>query len=172
MMGAVICIGEIVKPFGIKGEVKLVPSDDFWENVLDSHELILAKPGEEEERSISIDGVRKHGGAYLIKLEGIADRNDAQTVVGSRMLIPVDKIDVDMPEEALPCQIIGCRVVTEEGVEVGVVTGLLFSSAHDIYEVTGERGVSLIPAVPEFIREMDIEEGRIVVKPIPGLLAE
>ncbi|MBI4720052.1 MAG: hypothetical protein HY770_02235 [Chitinivibrionia bacterium] len=49
---------------------------------------------------------------------------------------------------------------------------MLFTPAHPIYEVTGENGVSLVPAVPEFIVGVNIEAGEIIIKPIPGLLNE
>lgn len=169
-----IFLGLIVKAFGIKGEVKLVPSEDFWENALNSRRLFLVTETTDQVESgpVVLSGSRKHGEIYLLSIEGVRDRNAAENFADAELRIPISDIDVDMPEEALPFQIKGCRVITDDGVELGEVTALLYSPAHYIYEITGERGVNLVPAVPEFIARQDIENGMIVIKPIPGLLNE
>jgi 16S rRNA processing protein RimM len=168
-----VFLGRIVKPFGVKGEVKLLPSDDFWDSALASHELIIVYDAEAKrsEHRVSMGSYRKHGGTYVLKLDGVDDRSMAEELVGAEIFIPSDRIDVEMPDCVLPFQVTGCNVRTIDGAYVGIVTGMLFTPAHDIYEVTGETGVSLIPVIPEFIVRQDIEIGEIIIKPIPGLLS-
>jgi len=62
------------------------------------------------------------------------------------------------------------RVRTEDGREIGTITGVITSTAQAIYQVTGETGTVLIPAVPAFIIARDSERGEMTVRPIPGLL--
>lgn len=166
-----IFLGRIAKPFGIKGELKLRPSDDFWEEVLASKELFLrfSERAEGEHLRVEVADFRRQGEFFILKMVGVEDRTRAEELCGSDLFIPLEKLDIEFPGEALPFQIIGCRVETEEGEKLGEVTDLVFTPAHDVYEVTGPFGTGLIPAVPEFIRKVDIEEGLIVVRLIPGL---
>lgn len=165
-------LGRLVKPFGLKGDVKLYPSDDFWDGVLESRELrlIVDSEGEPSESTPVLERYRRHGKFYILKLEGVDDRDGAEALVGAELFIAVEKIDIELPDSILPFQITGCRVVLEDGTAVGTVTGLLITPAHPIYEITGENGVSLVPAVPEFIVDVNLDEGEVVVRPIPGLL--
>lgn len=167
-------LGRLVRPFGIKGDVKLYPSDDFWDGVLESHELRLVADvdGELSESVPDLERFRRHGKFYVLKLKGVNDRSSAEALMGAELFIPVKKIDVALPDAILPFQITGCAVRTEDGSHIGTVTGLLYSPAHPIYEITGENGVNLVPAVPEFIIEVNLDEGEVVVRPIPGLLNE
>ena len=64
----------------------------------------------------------------------------------------------------------GCRVVTEDGREVGRVTGIERSPAQDLWVVADEAREHLIPAVPEIVSEVDLEARRVVIRPPEGLL--
>lgn len=165
-------LGRLVKPFGIKGEVKLYPSDDFWDGVLESGELQLVADtdGNLSRRRLAIERFRRHGKFYLVKFEGVDDRNGAESLVNTELFLPLDKIDVALPDRIMPFQIIGCKARTEDGAGIGTITDILFTPAHPIYEITGESNVSLVPAVPEFITGVDLDAGEVVVRPIPGLL--
>jgi 16S rRNA processing protein RimM len=167
-----IYLGRLVKAFGIKGDIKLNPSDDFWDSVLESRELRLKveSDGEISESPVRLERSRRHGNAYVLKLEGVNDRNEAELLVGAELFIPRERIDVEPPDEIMPYQLIGCSVRTQDGARIGSVTGVLFTPAHPIYEVTGDTGVNLIPAVPEFVIEVNIDGGEIIIRTIPGLL--
>jgi 16S rRNA processing protein RimM len=166
-------LGRLVKPFGIKGDVKLYPSDDFWDGVLQSRQLRLIIEAEDgvTESPLKLERFRKHGKFFVLKLTGVNDRNAAEALMGAELFISLEKIDIELPETILPFQITGCAVTTEAGERIGTVTGMMFNPAHPIYEITGENGVSLIPAVPEFVIDVDLDKGVVVVRPIPGLLS-
>src|SRR5256886_15651512 len=74
------------------------------------------------------------------------------------------------PGRFCPWQLEGCRVVTEDGREVGRVTGIERSSAQDLWVVTDEARQHLIPAVPEIVSEVDLAARRVVIRPPEGLL--
>ena len=74
------------------------------------------------------------------------------------------------PEAPRPWQIVGTKVRTEDGVDLGEVSSVIYSAAHDVYEVTGDAGSFLVPAVPEFIVAVDEASGVITIRPMPGLL--
>jgi 16S rRNA processing protein RimM len=167
-----IYLGSFVKAFGIKGELKFVASDDFWPDTLDSKRLVMQslKRGEVERRPMAIERWRPHGHNFVVRLKHVADRNDAEAEVGGELFIDVNNLDVDLPDEERPFQVVGSTVRLEDGNTIGRVTSVIHSAAHNVYEVTGDSGVVLIPAVPEFVVARDTDTAEIIIRPIPGLL--
>jgi 16S rRNA processing protein RimM len=169
-----VFLGRLVKAFGIRGELKLDPTADFWEDVLRSKRLVLRweTDGGVEERPIALERFRPHGRCYVVDVEGVADRNAAEELVGGELFIDHGSIDVDFPEERLPFQVMGATVKTVEGKALGEVTAVVSSPAHDLYEVSGRSGSFMVPAVPEFVVSIDDEKREIIIKTIPGLVDE
>ncbi len=172
-----VLIGRLVKAFGIKGELKFHPSPDFWDELMDSQTLAMARgsnaggAGKSARKAISFSRYRPHGNSYVVIVDGITDRNAAEAVVGSDIFVDLDNLDVELPDEVLPFQVEGVLVKTVDGDIVGTVEGVMMSSAHDVYEVVSDDGKQfLIPAVDEFIDSLDEETGVLVIKPIPGLI--
>ena len=169
-----IFLGRLVKAFGIRGELKFHPSDDFWEDVLQSKRLTLRSRGDNgmTRQSVEFRHSRPHGRSYVVEMDGVADRNTAETLVGAEVFIAEDHIDVSLPERWLPYQVIGTTVKTEAGDVLGEITSVIYSSAHDVYEITGERGKFLVPAVSEFVVLMDKDSRTLILRPMPGLIEE
>jgi 16S rRNA processing protein RimM len=167
-----IFLGRFVKPFGIKGELKFVGSEDFWGDTLRSRRLELCRlvDGDVEKRPARIESSRPHGNNYVVKLEGVDDRDGAESEVGTELFVDSDNLDVDLPDRELPFQVVGMTVRTEEGRVLGQIKSVIFSAAHPVYEIQGEDGEVMIPAVPEFVVARDDDAGEITIRPIPGLL--
>ncbi len=167
-----IHLGRFVKAFGIRGELKLYTSDDFWPQALDSEELFIAREADpENERSVVVERAQAHGGQYIVKIEGVDERGDAEELVGEDLFLDATQIDVPLPERERPHQAIGMTVRTDEGRVVGKVTHVLFGAEQSVYEVTSDEGkVALIPAVPAFVVSRDEAKKEIVIRVIPGLL--
>ena len=167
-----VYLGRLVKPFGIKGELKFVGSDDFWPEVLESKRLELRRivDGDVESGPARIEKIRPHGNHFVFKLEGVDDRDGAELQVGGELFIDTGDMDVDLPERELPFQVLGLTVKTEDGRIVGILRSVMYSAAHPVYIVEGENGEVMIPAVPEFIVSKDEQAGEIVIRTIEGLL--
>ena len=167
-----VFIGRFVKPFGLKGDLKFVGSDDFWPDVLNSKRLELRRPLEDgvESGPALIEKIRPHGKHFVVKLEGVDDRDGAELQVGGELFIDTGDLDVDLPDWELPYQVLGLTIKTEDGCVVGDLKSVMFSSAHPVYIVEGENGEVMIPAVPEFIVSRDEQAGEIVIRTIEGLL--
>jgi 16S rRNA processing protein RimM len=171
-MNVLVFLGRLVKPFGIKGELKFVGSYDFWDDALRSKRIIMQREvGEDvQARPVSIERARPHGDNYVVKLEGVDDRNGAEAAVGAELFFDPSTLDVALPDRELPFQIVGSRVKTEDGEVIGMISDIMFSAAHPLYEVSRESGKVLIPAVPEFVVDRDRAHGEITIRAIPGLL--
>lgn len=167
-----VFLGRLVKAFGIRGELKLDPTADFWEDILRSKRLVLRREtgGRVEEKPFALERFRPHGRCWVVDVEGVSDRNAAEELVGAELFIDGSDIDVDLPEERLPFQVLGAVVRSIEGKELGEVTGVVFSPAHDLYEVSGPEGSFMVPAVPEFVVSIDDEKREIIIRTIPGLV--
>jgi len=172
--GQEVFLGRFVKAFGIKGELKLYASDDFWFEAMGSRQLFVARDTGDDvvRRPVRVEYAKPHQKQYIVKLEGIDDRGEAEAEVGSDLFLDLAGLDVALPDRELPYQVMGMRVRTEDGRELGRITAVLLSSAQGVYEVTGPAGTVLIPAVPAFIVARDSERGEMTVRPIPGLIPE
>ena len=153
--------GRIVNTHGVAGEVKI----EVW---LDSPAFLRRFP------RIFVGGVEKKllGGRvqkhFLIaKLEGVDDISAAMAL--KEKTITVDRGDIRLPKGSFFLQdILGARVVDEQGNEIGTLTDVLERPAQNIYVVQGETE-HLIPAVPEFILKTDADAGIITVRLIEGM---
>ena len=158
---AYIEAGRIVNTHGVAGEVKI----EVW---LDSPAFMKRFPrlflGEREN---AVKSARVQKNFLLCKLEGIDDVNAAMALKGK--VVYVAREDAKLPKGSFFLQdILGARVVDEEGREIGTLVDVLERPASNIYVVRGETE-HLIPAVPEFIRATDAERGIVTVHLIEGM---
>ena len=162
-------IGQIVNTFGIKGMVKVKP---FTENIEQFEELekiyIKNKKGKKEYK---IQEVKYHKQMVLIKFEGIENPEDADLLRGSYLVI--NRKDAKPLEEGTYyiVDLLGLEVYTDEGILLGKVDDIFNTGSNDIYVVKDELGKQvLLPGIEDVIKEVDIENGKITVHIIPGLM--
>ena len=156
-----IAAGEIVNTHGVRGEVKIMPWTDTPEFLRAIKTLYI------DGGAVRVLASRVHKGALLATLEGVADVNAAMRLKGKRVFI--DRDDAHLPAGRFFIQdIIGARVVTESGEEVGTLREVLDAPAGMVYIVRGETE-HLIPAVDEFVLHTDADEGIITVRLIEGM---
>jgi 16S rRNA processing protein RimM len=163
-------VGKIGRPHGIKGEIKIHPYSGDPEILSDYPALMLVRSGNKAQGTYRVTGGKVQGKAAILRLDGINSREQAEALVGCEVW--VDKVHLPplAEEEFYWQEMEGRRVVTTEGRELGEVTGLLATGAHDILVVTGDGREYLIPATREFMVKIEAETGVIVIQPVPGLL--
>ena len=159
---ALIEAGRIVNTHGVQGEVKI----EVW---LDSPQFmkgfkrLVLDSGEE----LKVLGAKTHKGFVIARLEGVEDVNAAMRLKGRE--VSVRREDAALPKGAFFLQdIIGARVVDEDGNEIGTLVDILETPASNVYVVKGETE-HLIPAVPAFIKKTDPDAGMITVHLIEGM---
>lgn len=154
--------GRIVNTHGVVGEVKIevwLDSPKFFR----SFKSIYTAKGEE----LKVLSSKTHKGFVIAKLEGVDDINAAMVLKGKDVF--VRRSDAALPRGAFFLQdIIGAKVVEENGNEVGTLVEIMERPASNIYVVKGKEE-HLIPAVPEFIMSTDAEAGVITVRLIEGM---
>ena len=170
-MGRTVNVGRIARAHGVTGEVAV---DRFGESpgILDPGRVLLAGRGPKTLTLTVVSHRPGPRGRYLVRFEGIEDKEAADALHG--LVLKVDEADIPpLPDgRHYWFQLLGLHVVTPEGEELGTVSDVFETGANDIYVVQGPRGEILIPSTDEIVREIDVENGRMVVTPIPGLLPE
>lgn len=154
-----IRVGRIVGAFGIRGQVKVEPLTDFIERFAKGARLRIA------DQWYEVETFALHKGRPLIKLAGINTANDAEALQWA-YIEAIGDIDPDLQEdEFLVSDLVGLRVFTDDGDDLGLIDEVLTNPAHDILSV----GPILIPLVKEFVLDIDLETEIVKVHLIPGM---
>ena len=164
-----VVLGEFVKAIGLRGEIKLRESRDFWPAALESRWLEVVRGG--ERRPVRVVNVRpRTPGVKALLLDGIQQREAAEALVGSELVIATDALDVASPESPRPFQLQGIAVLLPDGSVLGRVVDVLDMPAQAVYVVRGGEREYLIPDAPAVVRHLDLVAREMRIDPVPGLL--
>lgn len=153
-------MGRIAAPFGVKGWVKVQPYSEDPAALMDFESWRVGRG--ELHRQYTVEAIQDHGNALIAKLGGIDDRDAAYALRGQEISVARAELPVPEENEFYWSDLIGLKVVNREGIELGSVTDLLETGAHDVLVVKGQREY-LIPFVAAFIGKVDTAEGIIEV---------
>jgi len=161
-----VVIGEIGQAHGQDGEVRVLPVTDFPDRFFDLGSVYLS--GEAAPRAV--ERVRRHGKFFLLKLEGIRSEAEAAGLRGKRLELPPDQLVPLPPGHYYLWQIVGLKVLSTGGRELGVVKEVLSRPAHDVYVVEKPGGGELlVPARRQVVVDIDLGRGRLTVELWPGM---
>ncbi len=122
-----------------------------------------------QSRRVAVESVRVHKNQLIMKLSTIESRNDAEAAVGSYLSVTRAEL-ISLPDDTLfQFEIIGMKVVTEAGEELGQVTRVVEMPANDIWRVEGKHAFDL-PATGNIVVAVDKEARTITIRIIEGLL--
>ena len=151
-----LTIGQILKPQGIRGEVKVMPYTDSAEDFKRFKRVFLDG---EEYRVLS---VRTGGGMVYLALRGVADRNAAELLRGKELSVPREDAPVPAEGSYYIADLLGCEVISSEGEKLGTLTDVR-PAATDIYTIlSGEKEI-LFPAAKGVVVGVDTEKKLITV---------
>lgn len=154
-------VGYVLKPQGIKGELKIEPLTDDMRR-FDALDAILLKQGNLY-TSIEIEKVRYMGNHVVLKLEGYDNRSSAEKLRDQYLWIPRNMAR-KLPEDTyFISDIIGCTVYTHMDKVLGSVIDVIYTGSNDVYVVDSEYGEILIPALKKVVREVDIKNRLIKI---------
>ena len=168
--GGQIAVGKVAKAHGIKGEIKVYPfsgrPDDFRPYRL----LTLVEPEHGLSKSYAVEQCRPLGNLVLLQLAGFSERSTAEGLRGWEVRIGRELLPPPGPGTFYWHELVGLPVITDAGQELGQVTSLLATVAHDILVITGGGVEYLIPAVAECVSGLAADGKSLIVTPPPGLL--
>ena len=162
-------IGQIVNTFGIKGFVKINPFTDDLERFEELKSVFVVKNKELIE--IQIEEVKYHKHLVLVKFKGIEDINMAEKYKGCYIKIKRENAR-KLPEDTyFIADLIGIKVYDEDGNLLGKVDDIYNNKSTDIYVIKDDLGKQiLLPSTKEVIKQIDVDEERMVVHLIDGLV--
>jgi 16S rRNA processing protein RimM len=165
-----VVIGEIVRPHGLRGEMRVTPLTDHPERFEGIADCVLWDRTRDTRERRQITGARRQGMAVLLSLAGCDTIEAAGALVGRLVALPEAEALPLPPGQFYPWQLEGCRVLTDDGREVGRVARIEQSAAQDLWVVSDGAREYLVPAVAEIVLEVDVAAGRVVIRPPDGLL--
>jgi 16S rRNA processing protein RimM len=170
-----LVVGHVTKPHGTKGEVFVWPLTDSVADVYapDSELLIGDEHGQldAESGSVIVESVRDFKRGLLVKFAGMGDREAVDDLGQRYLLIPIERLAPRADDEVYYHELLGMRVLTREGEEVGEVQEVYETEPAHLLEVKGANGkIHLIPFADRIVKQVDAEHRQIVIKPPPGLL--
>ncbi|WP_283170573.1 ribosome maturation factor RimM [Curtanaerobium respiraculi] len=157
-------VARIVKPRNLEGSL-IVCSTDGLPFLLEAGMRVWFVPptlrGPREARVVSADPLG--GSDWDVRFDAVADRSAAEQLVGSYCLVEKSDLPHDIDGAAAPVGLEGWRVRDRVAGDLGVVAEVVENPAQALLRVEGPRGEVLIPAVAEFVAEVDGESGLILV---------
>lgn len=166
-------VGKIVNTHGIRGEVRVMSRTDFpEERFAVGTKLGLFKPDAKKPIMVTIASHRQHKNFELVTFEGHLNVNDVEGYKESYLRISENDLTELEDHAYYHHEILGCTVFTTEGAELGIVSEILETGANDVWEVKPKSGKNhYIPYIEEVVKEVDIDEKRIIIEAMEGLLS-
>lgn len=153
-------MGRINAPFGVKGWVKIQAFTETLDALLDYPGWQIGK--DSQWRDVEVEEATVHGEFIVAKLAGCDDRDAAFALRGQEIAVDREELPDTEEGEYYWSDLIGLTVVNREGVELGKVSALMETGAHDVLVVKGEKEI-LIPFVEVYVLNVDLAQGRIEV---------
>lgn len=166
-------VGRIVNTHGIRGEVRVLSTTDFEEERFAvGNKLIAFKKDDKKPTWVTIEAVRRHKNFILLTFEGMNNINLVEPFKEGMLKITKDQMTDDLLEENeyFFHEIIGCTVVSEEGATIGIVADILQTGANDVWVVKGSKKEHYIPYIEDIVKDIDVEDKKIVIHVMEGLL--
>lgn len=155
-----IVIGKIVAPHGVRGDIRIMPLTDRPEQFLNLSYLLL-----EDGRQLTVKAARFHKRMVLVSTKEITTMNDAELLRDKKILIRAEDLPPLEEGRFYVADLIGLPVFDEEGKQLGTFKDSITTGSNDVYIVAVPGGKDLlIPALKIYVREINLQEKRIVIK--------
>ncbi len=162
-------IGYVLKPQGIKGEIKINPVSSDLERYRQLDNIYIALKNKTQ--TYSVQKARITDRFVFLKLFGVESRDDAGKLRGAEVLIEEKDLIRPAENEYFVHDLIGCQVVADDGQIIGILRDVLQLSSNDVYVIVGESGEEiLVPAIKDVIGKVDVTNKRISIHLLEGLV--
>ncbi|MER3523944.1 MAG: 16S rRNA processing protein RimM [Ignavibacteria bacterium] len=166
-----IAVGKIVKAFGIHGDVVIAPMTDDLRRFTRLQRVFV---GRDEHAVIEtqVSRVVLEGRGVRVQLTDHPTRTEAERLVGALLFVAESDAVKPEPGSYFIHDLIGLRVIDTNGNDVGMLTDVLKYPASDVYVIDRQGSEVMIPAVKDFIKNIDLDRRTMTVHLIDGFLSE
>ena len=162
-----IKVAQIINTHGLKGEIKVYPYTDYPERFREIPYLYM----ENSDEKISIDSVKIIKNMAVLKLSSINSIEEADKNRNNFLFIDRENARELDEDEFLISDMIGCLVYDIEDNYIGKLDDVLQYAANDVYVIKSDNGkTNLIPAIKKFVPVVDIQNKKIIIDPIEGMI--
>ncbi|MCH5273987.1 MAG: 16S rRNA processing protein RimM [Lachnospiraceae bacterium] len=162
-------VGVVTTTHGVRGEVKVFPTTDDAGRFKQLKKAYLDLGN--ELLPVTVEGVKFFKQTVIVKFKEIGDMDQAALYRNKDILIEREDAVPLEENEFYICDLIGLSVVADTGESLGVLTDVLKTGANDVFEVTTtDKKTVLIPYIEDCVKEISLEESRVFVHILPGLL--
>lgn len=159
---------KILNTHGIKGECKIALLDDFGNNIFSKDIEVVAVPSQ---KKLTVAARRTHKGFELVIFKEITDMNGAELLKNEFLEIEEENLCEKEDGSYYNYELIGLETVSEEGEHLGVISAIESTPANDVIRITRSKGRDLlVPFVDAFVMDIDLEENKMIIHVIEGLL--
>lgn len=164
-----LAIGQITRAHGVRGEVSVAVLTDFPERFETIEWIHLGN--EFEAVPYRLEKYRWHKKQLLLTLSGVTDRSQAERLNGLFIQVPIEEA-IPLPEGSYyQFQLIGLQVKAIDGQFLGTVADIMETGANDVYVIqNNDHRQILLPAIPDVVKSVDVEDGQMIVELIDGLI--
>ncbi len=161
-----LTIGRVLKPWGYRGELKIEIMTDFPDRFASLKTVFLG----EAAKPFAVEHARITGKSVRLKLKGIDTPEAGARLRNQLVQIPTEEAVPLPPGHYYLYQLVGLRVKTTQGENIGQVVDILETGANDVYVVRNDDREILIPAIEPVVKKVDLENGELIIEPMEGLL--
>ena len=156
-----LLIGEITKPQGVQGELKLRPiTCDPWR--FEDMNYAYVQNGDAYKK-VAIKVRKVNADAVYLRMEGVETRNDAEEMRGTQLFIDREHA-VELDEDStFICDLMGLKGVLTDGSEIGKIIDVMQPGGNDVYVFKGKKGEVLVPALKSVVVKVDLAAGEMLL---------
>ncbi len=160
-------VGEIVGTHGVRGEMRVNPWCDSPAFLKKFKKLYLDEKGE---KSLDVKSAREHGNVALLVVDGIDTVEKAQAMRSKVLYIKRDDARLQKGNYFI-AELIDCTVydAEDESIIYGVISDVSETGANDVWHIEKDGREYLIPAIKDVVVSVDVEEGKILIRPLKGI---
>jgi 16S rRNA processing protein RimM len=169
MNNNMICVGKILKPHGIKGEIKLLPLTDYIDERFKIGNSLYIKDKAGNFNVYYIENYKIFKKNIILKLKGLYDINSVEDLINQYIYITEKDLHPLQKGSYYIYQIIGLNVYEENGEYLGKIVEINKTGSNDVYIVKKDGKEMLLPALKKVVKNINIKEKTMLVKLLPGL---
>ncbi len=164
-------VGVITSTHGLLGEVKVFPTTDDMTRFKKLKKVFVDL--DREQLELNIASVRFFKNLVILKFKEYGNINEVERLLKKDLLITRDQAVPLAENENFICDMIGLNVVTDDNIEIGTLKDILQTGANDVYIVETKEGKEvLIPAIKQCVLDVNLDEKKVTVHLLEGMLEE
>ena len=166
-----VCIGKVLKPFGIQGALKIQNFSDIPDR-FENMDFLYIGPSTDLAVPYEIVSVEYHNRYIILYLLRYTNRNIAESLQGFYCYIPKSQQEALPEDNFYVDDLLGMKVENTAGREIGTVSDVISNPANDVLVVQTQGGEALIPMVVDVVQEINLADGKVIVQLIEGMLED